>query len=127
VGCESPRYRPAEAQHLFGAVRQGSRLIVIDPAETALSRKAHLWVKPRPGTDLALALAVLNVIIHEGLYDKTFVEKWTTGLISSASLSGPIPGANGNDHLGVSRHDQGIGQNVCRKQAGSDLLREWTG
>ena len=43
------------------------------------SPKAHLWLQLRPGTDAALALGMLHVIIHEGLYDKEFVEQWCFG------------------------------------------------
>lgn len=61
------------------AMQTGTQLIVIDPAETLFAKKADLWVRPRPGSDLALALAMINVIINEGLYDQQFVEQWTTG------------------------------------------------
>jgi anaerobic selenocysteine-containing dehydrogenase len=53
--------------------------MVIDPRKTALAGKAQYWLQPRPGTDNALALAFINIIIGEGLYDKGFVEKWTHG------------------------------------------------
>lgn len=68
-----------EAKRANAAVRKGSRLIVIDPWESEFARKADLWLKPRPATDLALALGMIHVIIKEGLYDREFVEKWTTG------------------------------------------------
>ncbi len=55
------------------------RIIVIDPRRTFLARKADLWLQLRPGTDDALALAMLNVLITEHLYDKPFVDKWTHG------------------------------------------------
>ncbi len=61
------------------ALKKGAKLIVIDPAETEYTVKADIWVKPRPSTDLALALGMLNVIINENLYDTEFVEKWTSG------------------------------------------------
>ena len=51
----------------------------MDPKETGLAKKAKIWLKIRPGTDHALALAFLNVIIAEGLYDNPFVEIWTHG------------------------------------------------
>ena len=60
-------------------MKRGSRLIVIDPRLTWIAHKADVWLQLRPGTDAALALAMLNVIIEEGLYDKEFVEKWTSG------------------------------------------------
>ncbi len=61
------------------ALDQGSRLIVIDPRKTGLASRADLWLRPRPGTDLALALGMLRVIADEGLYEEEFVEKWTHG------------------------------------------------
>lgn len=75
---------PAETLHhvhkrLLAAVERGSKLIVIDPRPIDLTARADLWVRLRPGSDLALALAVINVIIEESLYDKEFVEKWTVG------------------------------------------------
>jgi thiosulfate reductase/polysulfide reductase chain A len=55
------------------------KLIVIDPRRTGTAEKADIWLQLRPGTDAALALGWLNVIINENLYDKEFVEKWTYG------------------------------------------------
>jgi anaerobic selenocysteine-containing dehydrogenase len=55
------------------------KLIVIDPRRTASAEIADIWLQLRPGTDGALALGWLNVIINEGLYDKEFVERWTVG------------------------------------------------
>jgi len=64
---------------LRGAIDQGAKLIVIDPRKTGIASKADLWLQPRPGSDLALALGMLRVMIDEGLYEKTFVENWTKG------------------------------------------------
>jgi len=58
---------------------RGAKLIVIDPIATPLARKANLHAQVRPGTDCALALGLLHVIIGEDLYNKEFVEKWTVG------------------------------------------------
>jgi anaerobic selenocysteine-containing dehydrogenase len=58
---------------------QGMRLLVIDPFETELTKQADMVLKPRPSSDLALALGMIHVIINEKLYDETFVEKWTVG------------------------------------------------
>jgi len=46
---------------------------------TSYAKKADLHAQLRPGTDGALALGLLHVIIKEGLYNKEFVNKWTTG------------------------------------------------
>ncbi len=59
-------------------VAAGSKLIVIDPRRTSMAKEGlHLQI--RPGTDCALALGMLNVIIAEGLYDREFVENYTLG------------------------------------------------
>ncbi len=54
-------------------------LIIVDPRATAYTSRATLWLQIRPGTDAALALGMINVIISEELYDKEFVENWTYG------------------------------------------------
>jgi anaerobic selenocysteine-containing dehydrogenase len=60
-------------------MKRGSEIIVIDPRRTWVATRAKIWMQIRPGTDAALALGMLNVIINEGLYDKDFVQKWTHG------------------------------------------------
>jgi anaerobic selenocysteine-containing dehydrogenase len=61
------------------ALKANPKIIVIDPRKTRLARKAHVFLQLRPGTDDALALAMLNVIIEDRSYNKDFVEKWTHG------------------------------------------------
>lgn len=58
---------------------KAKNLIIVDPRVTALTGRANLWLQIRPGTDAALALGMMNVIINEGLYDKEFVHNWTHG------------------------------------------------
>jgi anaerobic selenocysteine-containing dehydrogenase len=58
---------------------KGSKLVVIDPKKISLAKKAEMYLPIRPGTDGALALALMHVIIKENLYDKEFVERWTHG------------------------------------------------
>jgi anaerobic selenocysteine-containing dehydrogenase len=60
-------------------VKEGGKLIVVNSLRTAAAKKADIWLQPRPATDLALALGVLNVIISEKRYDRDFVKNWTTG------------------------------------------------
>lgn len=66
-------------QGISKAIGRGTRLMVVDPFETAFAKQAQLWIRPRPATDMALALAMIHVIIDEDLYDKNFVEKQTVG------------------------------------------------
>ena len=65
--------------HPRRCVEQGTKFIVIDPQKTELAEKAALWLRIRPGTDGALALGILNIIISEELYDHEFVDNWTYG------------------------------------------------
>lgn len=58
---------------------EGAKLIVVNILKTESAAAADVWLQPRPTTDLALALAMLNVIVNEELYDKAFVERWTFG------------------------------------------------
>ena len=69
-------------------LKHGARLLVVDPRRTDLAAKADLWLQLRPGTSPALALAMLNVIIAEGLYDKDFVENYTHGFTELAAQVG---------------------------------------
>ena len=61
------------------AMKRGAKFIVIDPVRTETADKADWWIPIRPGTDGALALAMLHIIINDRLYDTDFVEKWTVG------------------------------------------------
>ncbi len=62
---------------ILQAKKRGAVLIVVDPRRIPEAEKADIWLPIRPGTDTALMLGWLNVIIQEGLYDRDFVEKWT--------------------------------------------------
>ena len=65
--------------HPKDCAKNGTKLIVIDPVKTEMAAHADLWLQIRPGTDGALAMAIINVIIQEELYDHEFVENWTYG------------------------------------------------
>ncbi len=89
-------------------LRKGAKLIVVDPRGTRFAKKADHWLRIRPGTDVALALCFINIIIEKGLFDKEFVEKWTSGFdrlrehVASFTLTTHRP-----DHLAISRRDRG--------------------
>jgi anaerobic selenocysteine-containing dehydrogenase len=61
------------------AKRRGAKLIAIDPYRSLTAEKCHEHVAPLPGTDAALALAMMHVIIVENLYDLDYVAKYTLG------------------------------------------------
>jgi thiosulfate reductase / polysulfide reductase chain A len=64
---------------IAAAKKNGARLIVVDPRRIREAEMADIWLQIRPGTDLALMLGWLRLIIAEGLYDRDFVEHWTVG------------------------------------------------
>ncbi|MFC1948929.1 molybdopterin-dependent oxidoreductase [Chloroflexota bacterium] len=62
---------------IIDLMKKGTKIINIDPRLSWFASRADKWLRLRPGTDGALAMGFLNVIINEGLYDREFVEKWT--------------------------------------------------
>ena len=59
--------------------KNGMKIIMVDPRFSETASKADLWLPLRPGSDAALALAMLHTIIFEGLYDWKFVQEWCDG------------------------------------------------
>ncbi|HEV8533026.1 MAG TPA: molybdopterin oxidoreductase family protein [Methylomirabilota bacterium] len=61
------------------ARKRGAFVVCIDPYRTATARSADLYLRPRPGTDGALALGIMHVLIAEGLIDRDYIERATLG------------------------------------------------
>ncbi len=70
---------PVHADVIYSMAGRGAKLVAIDPVATPMAKRADIHAQVRPGTDCALALGMLNVIIAEGLYDQDFVQQWTVG------------------------------------------------
>lgn len=64
---------------IVDCMKRGSKIVAVDPRNTWLTSRAAVHLQLRPGTDGALALGMLNVILNEGLYDEAFVERWAAG------------------------------------------------
>ncbi len=62
------------------ALSRGAKLIVVDPRFSTAAAKADWWLPVRPGTDIALLLAWINVLIAEGIYDKDYIARYAQGL-----------------------------------------------
>jgi anaerobic selenocysteine-containing dehydrogenase len=73
VGRNSHIADPIEWAKLKAAKKRGADLIVIDPRRTPAAEIASIWMSPRVGTDAAVALAMIHVLIRDGLYDHAFV------------------------------------------------------
>jgi anaerobic selenocysteine-containing dehydrogenase len=65
------------ARDLAAAKARGVKVVVIDPRRVGLANKADLFLQIRPGTDGALALALIHVLLEERLHDEAFVRDWT--------------------------------------------------
>ncbi|MBP2654107.1 MAG: putative molybdopterin oxidoreductase, associated with bss3 [Firmicutes bacterium] len=64
---------------IVDCMKRGSKLIVVDPRWTWFASRSEKFLQIRPGTDGALAMGMINVIISEDLYDQEFVKNWTEG------------------------------------------------
>jgi len=78
-GHNPEQSRVGEEAKILSARKRGARLIVVDPRATPLAKRADIHIQIKPGTDCALALSLMNVIISEKLYDADFVKNWTFG------------------------------------------------
>jgi formate dehydrogenase major subunit len=77
IGCNSAENHPVAATFFKNAAKRGTTLIAIDPRGHALERHAHYALHHRPGTDVALLNAIMNVIVAEQLYDAEYIERRT--------------------------------------------------
>jgi anaerobic selenocysteine-containing dehydrogenase len=75
------------ARRLLAARDRGVKFIVVDPRNSPIAAIADIHLKIRPGTDGALALAMANVIISEGLHDREFCAEWTRGFDEFKALA----------------------------------------
>jgi anaerobic selenocysteine-containing dehydrogenase len=71
--------RLCHATSTVAAIQRGARLVVVDPRRAGLAQRADHWLRVRPGTDTALALAMAHVLIERGWFDREFVRRWTNG------------------------------------------------
>ncbi len=68
-----------QVQELATAIGNGAELVVVDPRFSVAASKAKYWLPIKPGTDIALLLAWMNVIIAEKRYDAEYIAKYATG------------------------------------------------
>ncbi|MFE5242846.1 MULTISPECIES: molybdopterin oxidoreductase family protein [unclassified Streptomyces] len=79
VGSNLAETMPPALRYLTELKENGGRLIVIDPRRTRTAEQADLHLAPRPGTDLALALGMLHLVVADGRVDEEFVAARTSG------------------------------------------------
>ena len=67
----------AQATAVREARKHGAKLIVVDPRRAGLAASADLWLRPRPGSDGALAMGLANLLLAEERFDRDFVSRWS--------------------------------------------------
>jgi len=67
---------PVAGLRVKQAVEKGAKLIVINPKEIDLCHFAEIWLRPYPGTDVALLMGMCKVIVEEELFDNAFIKEW---------------------------------------------------
>ena len=101
VGRNSMIADPIEWMALKAAKKRGARIVVIDPKQTPVTKIADLWLAPRVGTDAALALAMINVLIAEQLHDAKFVREHCHGFAELAERAAEFPTDIAEQQTGV--------------------------
>lgn len=75
IGTNATLSHPILGQRIRQAAKKGAKLIVVNPREIGLCRHATLWLRNRPGSDLALLMGMMRIIVDAGLADQGFIEE----------------------------------------------------
>ncbi len=105
VGHNPAAANPAKWLAIKRAKAHGAKLIVIDPFRTGAAELADLWIRPNPGTDGALAMAMMRQIIASGRHDTAFVRDWCVGFDALAQRVAPYTAARASALTGVAPAD----------------------
>jgi anaerobic selenocysteine-containing dehydrogenase len=82
--------RISHATSAIAALKRGARLIVVDPREVGLANRADIWLRPRPGSDGALALGIAHAMVANDWFDQEFVRRWTNASLLVRAESGRL-------------------------------------
>lgn len=94
-----------EVNNILDALDAGAKITYIDCRATVTASKADRFLMIRPGTDYALNLALIHVILKERLYDVDFVNKWVTGLTELESFIVPYTPEWAEKETGISAQE----------------------
>jgi len=78
-GCNSVSTNIHHWHIVKDAQKNGAKVVVIDPYKSKTAKEADWHIAPKPGTDGALAMAMMHVIIEEGLQDQDYIDNYTIG------------------------------------------------
>ncbi len=79
IGSNTKEAHPVLANMMIKAYRNGTRIIVADPRKVGMCKFAHVWLRQRPGTDVALLNSMAHVILKEDLHNESFISEHTAG------------------------------------------------
>ena len=79
IGSNATEAHPVIGTKMKQALAKGAKLIVVDPRSTDLAEHSDVWLRLRPGTDIALINGIMNIILANGWEDKEFIEERTEG------------------------------------------------
>jgi formate dehydrogenase alpha subunit len=105
VGADSSSNHPVITVRFRRAVKRGAKLIVVNPKWTELNYYADIWLRPKPGTDVALFNALAYVMLEEDLADMTFLETRTEGFAEWSKAVREYPPSKAAEITGVSEED----------------------
>ena len=139
IGSNTTDCHPIIGRVIRQSVRSGgTKLIVADPRAIKLSRMASIYLRHKPGTDVALLNAMMHVIIDEGLQDKKFVEEHTEGFEQLAEtvkfytpeMAEEITGVSSSDIVKAARLFAGVekaailyGMGITQHTTGTDNVK----
>ncbi len=105
IGSNTTETHPIVALRVKWAVKKGAKLIVANPRQIDLCRFAHFWLRPKPGTDVALINGLLRVILDEELWDAQFVGERCSGFYPLAMALQQYPVEKVAEITGVPAED----------------------
>ncbi len=85
LGANVAECAPITTDYIWRCLDRGGKLIIADPRATPIARKADLYLPVRPGTDVALLMGMLHVVLRDGLEDRAFIDAHTTGFAAVES------------------------------------------
>lgn len=115
---------PVDMLRLEAASCRGAHIVVIDPRRTeTATRTGAQWVPIRPGTDGALALSMIQVLLEEDLYDEDFAENWCRGFEELVTYANHFQPVVAEGITGVPAHTiRDIARRICRANGASLLM-----
>ena len=122
IGSNTAENHPIIFHQVKKAVKNGGKLIVINPRKVGLCAIAHLWLRLKPGTDVPLLMAMAKVIVDEGLLDKNFIaERCEDFAEFEASLAG-FDLTSVSEITGVAANDIAEAARVYAQEGPSTIL-----